>query len=65
MASINVVFKTLDGDCFQVDLPQTEIFGNIINYVGDLLKGFSNRKITNVVYLGFKYEIQKYYSFRD
>lgn len=62
MASMNITFKTLDGDSSQVDIPQTEIFGNIINYVGNLLKNYKARKITNVVYLGFNYELKKYYS---
>ena len=64
---MNITIKTLDGDCFQTTIPPTETFANITNYVTSdtrELDTFKNRKVTNVVYLGFNYDMKKYNSIK-
>ena len=57
---MNINLKTLNGEIYPVHIPLDETLGNLINYIDD--KFSESREITNVVYLGFSYDMKKYSS---
>ena len=58
MTFLNINIKTPNGDNFPAQLPLAEILGNLPNYIDEKFR--QQLEMTNVVYLGFNYDMKKY-----
>jgi hypothetical protein len=58
--TLNINLRTVEGGCTYVQIPSTETFENLIKYMDDKLG--QQYDVTNVVYLGFKYDMNTYCS---